>query len=121
MKTVSEILDRAADLIEPEGAWTQFDFARNARGEAWSDVELEESLQSFEPTCFCIFGAVAMAAEIPSPDGPMAADSVLLDAFGFVSTSQIADWNDAEGRTQAEVVAKLREAAALARAKATGK
>ena len=33
-KTVADILTAAADLIEPEGAWTQYQWARNAAGRA---------------------------------------------------------------------------------------
>lgn len=98
---VSEILSKAADLIEPEGAWTQGSAARDANGH-------EIDPQSREAACWCVYGAL---------------DRVAGDRFqrgiGFIeeATGQvlISVWNDAPERTQAEVVAKLREAAELAR------
>lgn len=89
--TVAEVLEKAASLIEPEGAWTQGGWTnRNAVlraiDRAAFDFRSRESARKF-----------------------------LRKAIG---TRAIARWNDALGRTQAEVVAKLREAAAKARGEA---
>lgn len=102
--SIAEVLDRAADLIEPEGAWQQGTWARDVSGKAvtlWCD----------KATCFCMRGAVVRASGLS-----MSAELTGINAaLGFRRASQMARWNDREGRTQAEVVAKLREAAALAR------
>lgn len=103
----SEVLAKAADLIEPEGAWTQRDAVLNATGSPCSYEDAE---------CFCLFGAVRVAAGLgefsdPTFDG----------AWWFLERSVAhgrgpIDWNDAPDRTQAEVVAALRKASELARA-----
>jgi hypothetical protein len=98
--SVADSLEKAADLIEPEGAWTQGCYARLADG---------ETTGSFNPdaVCWCALGAIQKTG------GGRDAFSALYDmmpADGLVSP-----WNDAPERTQAEVVAKLREAAANAR------
>jgi hypothetical protein len=84
---IADALERAADLIEPEGAWGQGFYRRR--------------------------------------DGRLcAADAIWLiegrrwdDAFRFFTefVGPVGTWNDAPERTQAEVVAKLREAAVKAR------
>jgi hypothetical protein len=90
--SVADVLNRAADLIEPEGKW--------GKG-AW---ELDG--------CLCAEGAIAKAADIKrfidvdrSPAGKF---------FEQFVGGDIVQFNDAPERTQAEVVAKLREAATLA-------
>jgi hypothetical protein len=103
MSEIADILDKAADLIEPEGAWCQRDYARNADG-------LVTGLSEFRgpATCWCIAGATAKV----DPQARGASADGFLQEFLGVHPSV---WNDAPGRTQAEVVAKLREAAAKAR------
>lgn len=103
---VAEVLDRAADLIEPVGAWTQHVFARNAAGKP-------TGLSAFSgpPVCYCALGATSYAAGDNSA-ADSAADALLRDIVG----GDIDEWNDAPGRTQAEVVAALRSAAEAARA-----
>jgi hypothetical protein len=105
VSAVADILERAADLIEPEGKWTQEAEARDEDG-----LELED-YSSPGAVCWCAGGAIWKAAS----------------ELGFVRIHQVQryfeerlgayapEWNDALGRTQAEVVAKLREVAALAR------
>jgi hypothetical protein len=98
-KTVSEILFAAADLIEPEGAWTTGSF----RGTG---------------PCFCILGALAQVGVGDAfrgnfIEGPLAEAHDLLASV--IGEPFVDHWNDREGRTQAEVVAKLREAAEKAR------
>jgi hypothetical protein len=95
----SEVLERAAALIEPEGAWIQGFIARRRDGFPTS-VKAGGS-------CWCLLGAVAEAAP-----GDYAT------AWGFVKQTTSAvpvAWNDRPERTQAEVVTALREAAELAR------
>lgn len=101
---MAEVLDRAADLIEPKGAWTQGVYACDEFG---NDLNPDGQWQP-SPTavCRCMYGAVA---EIAQPNGYRCVPPS--GSWGLPDT----DWNDAPERTQAEVVAKLREAAALAR------
>lgn len=100
---VADILDKAADLIEPEGAWTQGWFARNAGG---SDTGTNDE----DAVCWCAFGAVERACQ-----SKWSKLSTATNLLGGLVGGMISDWNDAPERTQAEVVSKLREAAALAR------
>src|SRR4051812_6319473 len=103
--TVAEVLERAADLIEPEGAWTQGVWARDASGAGDPDVGQE--------VCFCAFGAIYKSCGYRFGEVGLAALTAVGDEVdGF----RIQEWNDAPNRTQAEVVAKLREAAAISRA-----
>jgi len=103
--TVAEVLERAADLIEPEGAWTQGAYARDVLG---NNLNPDEQWgPSPTAVCRCMYGAVA---EVARPNGYQYLPPS--GSWGLPGT----EWNDAPERTQAEVVAKLREAAALARA-----
>lgn len=106
-KTPADVLLAAAELLEKPGAWTQNTFGLG--------------------DCYCVRSAISAAAGQPyrsAGDGPaeLALAKTLPgfdttrdgDLFGH-SGSVIVRWNDATERTQSEVVAKLREAAALAR------
>ncbi|MGI4744926.1 MAG: DUF6197 family protein [Janthinobacterium lividum] len=100
-RTVAEVLDAAADLLTSEGAWTQGAQARRADGK-------QVMADGPNAVCWCLIGATEAAdPEYFGTD----ADRVLYHLLGV----DIVEWNDAPGRTQAEVVAKLREAATLAR------
>jgi hypothetical protein len=92
--SVADVLERAANLIEPEGAWTKEDYVGPSG------------------TCWCVLGAIKRAGDFANDLNPAA--EALRAALG-VGYGGIPDWNDAPERTQDEVVAKLREAAALAR------
>lgn len=94
--SVADVLDRAADLIEPEGAWN------NGSGPLG---------------CHCAWTAIVEAAGKHAGDADEQVPGVLFFAktIGGIRSGSIWNWNDAPGRTQAEVVAKLREAASLAR------
>jgi hypothetical protein len=102
------VLASAADLIEVEGAWTQRVFARNAEGEETGLSECRGPA-----VCWCALGAISKIA---------GNDDLLVERAEYAlmrllrcEVDGIANWNDAPERTQAEVVAKLREAAAIAR------
>lgn len=110
VRTVAEVLEAAAKLIEPEGAWTQGADSRNRSG-----VDLNEADPDFDdltPVCWCAAAAIQEAAghQMLIFSG---ASAVLSQVTGVEFTPE---WNDAPERTQAEVVAKLREASASARA-----
>jgi hypothetical protein len=102
--TPAEILTKAADLIEPEGAWTQASFARVASGE-------KTVPEDPAAVCWCLSGALSrVSSEAVFKDRSAAFDALYL----ALDDDGVFGWNDAPGRTQAEVVAKLREAATLA-------
>jgi hypothetical protein len=99
--SIADVLSKAADLIEPEGAWTQHVDARDAAG---NQIDHDD----VDAVCWCADGAY-MRVGGNWGDAGWRALQVALGGDGPIS------WNDAPERTQAEVVAKLREAAALAR------
>ena len=98
--TVAETLRAAADLIEPEGAWTQGCLGRDQDGEPVFAADIGKA------TCFCMAGAIWRAA---------GKQALVLAAFEALhprmSHHGIGSWNDASKRKQAEVVAALRAAA----------
>jgi hypothetical protein len=104
-KTPADVLLAAAELLEKPGAWTVGDFARTGQG---------TSVWGFhsEATCWCLLGAVQKIADCTTSELPSGVFDALVEVTG---TKEPQVWNDAKGRTQSEVVAKLREAAALAR------
>lgn len=115
----SDVLAKAADLIEPEGAWTQFVGAWIEPIRRPEDMPLTEegdpseglSYRSPDARCFCLDGAIWRVASGESPVARAAYERVrkLVDEEPF-------EWNDRPERTQAEVVKALRDAADLARA-----
>lgn len=118
----SEVLAKAADLIEPEGAWTQFVAASDApifnkddvpTDEDGDEIEMDE--RAPEACCWCATGAIWRSA----PGGlNVSPGDVRAIAAGYakrVVCDNVPDWNDAPGRTQAEVVAALRAASEIAR------
>lgn len=109
--SVADVLERAADLIEPEGAWTQHHYARNEYGTPFIHCS---RYPEGVATCFCANGAINVAAGNKPTEDYTPATNFFADMF---ADGDSGDWNDAPARTQAEVVAKLREAAALARAR----
>ena len=107
---VADVLERAADLIEPEGRWT--------RG-AYASDQHNDSVDTLHPDakCFCAMGAVYRAAGASShhKTGPLDLVRAVRTHLIYATGTTMVSFNDAPERTQAEVVAKLREAAALAR------
>jgi hypothetical protein len=98
--TVADILNKAADLIEPEGAWTQGAWQRGRSGR-------EVKPDSPRAVCWCVGGAIEHVSSIGIGSAAMT------ELRDHLSVMFISEWNDAPERTQAEVVAKLREAAML--------
>ncbi len=107
--SVADVLERAANLIEPEGAWTQGEYARNAYGSGFIH---NRRYPHGPPVCFCLNGAINFVAGNRVTQDYTPAQRIVESMFDDGATGT---WNDAPERTQAEVVAKLREAAALAR------
>lgn len=83
----ARVFDRAADLLEPKGAWIQNGYCRDGAR--------------------CIVSAVSQAA--------MSNCQPYLTFMGWPHYRQATQWNDTPGRTQTEVVDALRRAGELAR------
>lgn len=101
--TPAEILTKAAELLEKPGAWTQGAFARTATG--------EKCFPGANAVCWCAGGALTQVSPREAAVAATKAYRLFDDLVGGLLS-----FNDHPSRTQAEVVAKLREAAA----KATG-
>jgi hypothetical protein len=106
---IADVLERAAARVER--GWTRGHYARDARGR-------RASPRGRVAVAWCAEGAIAAEYGMPSAEGP-AYDAFLALSKLLRSVSpgakSVYDWNDAPGRTQAEVVAALREAARRAR------
>lgn len=117
MSEVADILKKAADLLEKPGAWTQGDYARDDFGLGLGDYD-EHELEDgrFSPVCFCTIGAInhVRGADLGSSVWGVTRRPL----WDVIGERNIADWNDEPGRTQAEVVAALRDAATRAEASA---
>jgi hypothetical protein len=94
-KSVADVLNEAANLIEHEG-WTRGDYFREGR--------------------FCLLGAISEEADAKqySPACALVQRVVDVRLYG----GSLANWNDAQ-RTKKPVVRALREAAQLAAQEAT--
>jgi hypothetical protein len=101
---ISDVLDRAADKIAPEGAWTQGAWART-RPNAPGCIGPNET----NAKCWCMGGAVRSVAPYTTLEGE--ALDRLRDYCREVFYADYDAWNDAPERTQQEVVTALREAA----------
>lgn len=94
--TIADILDKAADLIEPEGAWTRKTFAD----------QREDGTK-----CYCAMGAIHVVTDNSEPLTNRARTALLR----VIPYGSVVSFNDEMGRTQAEVIAAFREAATKAR------
>lgn len=103
MSRVAEVLNKAADLIEPPFKWTQGHFARASNNCPIGPLE-------DNAVCWCVSGAIQKIEGRVSHEAWNAFDAYCRKR-GF---RHMADFNDT--KTQAEVVAALRDAAS----KATG-
>lgn len=103
--SVADILERAADRLSKPGAWTQDELARDAEGKAVGPLDPAA-------VCWCMSGAII--AECPDAFAEWQALGTVSSVLPKVS-EPILTYNDQKRRTQAEVVAKLCEAAAKAR------
>ena len=102
--SVFKVLNAAADLLEKPGAWTQGAYGRLPSGREALNVR-EDAV------CRCVIGAIFTV--LPPESGCLqdvekgAAVQTMNEFLGI----RAYHWNDAPERTQAEVVAALREAA----------
>lgn len=112
--TTSEILERAAALIEPPGAWAKDVYARD------EDYRI---VNATSPTAcrFCALGAILNVMGLDYPyDGRASFDGDPVVVEPIRRLEEIVGewppfWQDDEKRTQSEVVTALRDAAAAAR------
>jgi len=102
---IADVLDRAADRIERDG-WWQGDYYEGADLDIYAGATLR-----LAPRPCCLTGA--LWAESGDAHAAMDVVSIIGD---YVGNDLPAVWNDAPERTQAEVVAALRGAAAEERA-----
>lgn len=100
----SDVLAKAADLIEPEGRWTQGYRAQTSEG------RITEPGTS-EAHCWCIVGAIQ---EVEESGGHSPYSRPALRFVDCVVGHEPALWNDDPSRTQSEVVTALRSASKLA-------
>lgn len=89
MNPISEVLNKAADLLEPEGAWCKGTYEKDS-------------------AC-CVDQAIFLAAR-KNPGVWNRAKDKLAEQVNC----NVVFWNDAPERTQAEVIQALRRAAQLA-------
>lgn len=102
MKTTLEILKAARERVAK--GWTQGEVARDAAGLAVGSI-------SQDAVCWCSLGALNGAlGPGESWDGWSDAKKLLRIAAGIYDNISIVDWNDAPGRTQAEVIAAFTRA-----------
>lgn len=101
----SEVLRKAAARLSKPGAWTQGTCARDSEGTAVSE-------SSVSAVCWCLAGALIVEHGL----GVKGEDDYL-DRAIFGKTEGEADyvkWNDADERSQSDVVEALLSAAQLA-------
>jgi hypothetical protein len=96
---VRDVLLGAAELLDRPGAWTQGWSARTATGDLVFAA-------SHSAVCWCVSGAICRVGENEIVRQAALDKLRQTIGWGFVS-----NWNDTRGRTQAEVVAALRQAA----------
>ena len=111
-KTTVEVLRDAKTLLETKG-WTQGTCARNAREEPVDLVDPDAS-------CFCAIGALWFVDGMDSPAAHAAEMALLRVTFHQKVLEQVRvgpHFNDPEGRTLPEVLAKFDEAIAAEEAK----
>ena len=101
----ADILRRARERIASPKRWAQCTFARTSYGEGWSVIR--------DPTaCLCINGALALETmNMATTGGASLSLSLVARSRGFETASK---FNDAPGRTHAEILAFMDEAIALA-------
>lgn len=104
--TPREVLLKAAALVER--GWTQHEMARDRVGNKVSPI-------SDTAVCWCALGAAKRVADGHTHPYSHARDALYAHLFAHPDSGDgpdpVTTWNDAPGRTQAEVVAALKAAA----------
>lgn len=105
METV-DVLRRARDHIAQPGQWFQGDYSAD---------ESSPPLGAVAGMPCCAYGAIMWVLQKPDEHPRvLEADRFLYLALGGDCNATIDEWNDAPGRTQADVVALFDRAIALA-------
>jgi hypothetical protein len=107
-QTVVEVLIAARELISVPERWTKSAYARSADGRPIGPC----GVASQDAVCWCPVGAVDRLVE----DGTDLAAYALDYLQMVVGGGRVANWNDAQERTHAEVLAAFDKAIELARA-----
>lgn len=102
--TVSECLERAAELIEPEGKWCQGELAKDEYGDV-----IRPHLGA--ACSWCMEGAIVAVLDGKNSDADVVYDFVR----DKLKLGSLFEWNDDAFRTQRQVVEALRKAADLAK------
>lgn len=98
--TTREVLVEARRILTPDGAWTQEHEARNALG-GECDYDDEAAV------CWCVDGALSLAATDSDGNRAAAYDGAWYALPVPADSDSPVAWNDAPGRTQAEVLELL--------------
>lgn len=106
--TVLAQLEHAHALLRPTGAWCQRAYARDAAGR---DLKKGDAAA----TCWCLSGALAAAGVYAYDEAYQRLRTIIR---GRIGKGCLITWNDAVGRTQAEVLSLLNLAIATERARA---
>jgi hypothetical protein len=105
MSQLRDDLFSVADLLDPEGAWTQRAYARNAKGASlWN-------LDGPNACSHCLVGAIEVVAGDDYRRELSMLRQLRVALGGPEFMLGLMQWNDAPDRTQAEVVALVRAAA----------
>ena len=102
---VRDILIAAADLLDPDGAWTQRELARGPGGQATSP-------QAEDAVSWCAIGAITRVSRAADIQDYRKARARLAETLSREGYKDIAQWNDTRGRIRPQVVRMLRRAAA---------
>lgn len=112
-KTTLEILKDARKLLSEKG-WTQGTYSRDSFGFAQG---LEGCMSPALGACFCGWGAVMAACTLSRGPWPHTVFHAKEALDATVPDGHFPEYNDAEGRTVEEVLAKFDEAIAAEEAK----
>jgi hypothetical protein len=74
--TAIDVLKKARDILEPEGAWTKGEYARGVNHE-------RVSIKNKDAVCFCASGAIYRATIAIFNDDPETTQLHVLMAFDF--------------------------------------
>ncbi len=100
LDSFADILNAAADLLEPEGAWIQGAFARDANRH-------QVYYGSSDACCWCVSGAIRKVAGTSMIDA-----QPVLDYFTrFIRVVVLSRWNDCQ-KSSKPILKALRGAAA---------
>lgn len=97
-----ETLRGMRELLASPDSWTRGADARNALGVSDDDYN-HEIEPAFVPVCWCISGAAMQVSGLR--DGGVF--TYLAETLSVGDSTAVVDWNDAEGRTHADVLGLL--------------